>query len=354
MTSSSGMATPDKTAGIKLMRMYFPRTYQELIQHDFIVFEHMFMDFLTPGQIDDLARSIEIEGLGGYVAIGGVTNQGLVPNFGWINSRLSEIFPSKASEEIFDQWRVYPFGRGGRIKINEDPYLAPVLKMFIPLGMDNIRVTHSYLMIAKEGAKIWARSIDGKDDPPFLISWTCGKAETWSNNIGMTYAWWFFRDPNMGGNPFALDVFMNMLHYSMGTDMPSDILLVHAARKAFMDYEDTKASLFTLADFADRFGANMNVIYDEIRDADMVRDRGREAYLAQQYDGSLDLLREAKEMLLATVEHAIRLKNRALLWTYVIEWFVVLSTLIISGEFIYIVMVQRRLFREAARTRLAR
>ena len=226
--------------------------------------------------------------------------------------------------------------------------------MMVPLGMDGIWQPYSWLMVPKEGSKIWARSIDGKENPPFLISWQYGEGETWSDNLGMTYEWWFLTDPRMGGNPFALDVFMNMLYHSARMDLPDDILVIHAARKALEDYGDTKSSLLALVEFADRFGANTNLIYDELNDADEIKERGRGVYLEQRYEESLTILGEAREFLGAAAEHTIQLKNRVLVWTYAIEWLVVLGTLIISGETLYSFMVKRKLHHEVPRTRLAR
>jgi len=346
-----GLATPQVETGRRAMRMYFPRTYQKLIEQDYLIFEHMFMEFFTAQQIEDMYRSIVEQGLGGFVTIGGVTHTSMDPNYGWINSRLNDAFPSLASEEIFAEWKQYGVHRA-RIKINEDPSLAPVLKMFIPLGMDNIVQPITYFMAAKEGAKIWAWSQDGNGNPPFLISWTYGKGETWSNSLGMGYAWWRSENPAQGGNPFALDVFVNMLLYSTGRRLPEDILKVHTVRQGLMDYEEAKGWALSIVDFADRFGANTVKLYGEAADADAVKDRARQAYLQQEYDEALALLDDAGKLLDWLAEHALRLKRRTLMWIYVIEWLSVAATLMISGEVIYALMIQRRLYRRVASTRM--
>ena len=51
--------------------------------------------------------------------------------------------------------------------------------------------------------------------------------------------------------------------------------------------------------------------------------------------------------------HAITLKERALLWVYVVEWATVTATLMICGFALWTVMIRRRLYREAGLTRSA-
>jgi hypothetical protein len=44
-------------------------------------------------------------------------------------------------------------------------------------------------------------------------------------------------------------------------------------------------------------------------------------------------------------------KNRALLWVYMIDWLVTSAALFISGYVLWTLMVRRRLYREAKGTR---
>ena len=51
-------------------------------------------------------------------------------------------------------------------------------------------------------------------------------------------------------------------------------------------------------------------------------------------------------------EDAIELKNRALLWVYVIEWLAVTGTGMVCAFVLWSIMVRRRLFKEVRTTRL--
>ena len=345
-----GMATPEIDTGRRAMRIYFPRRYEELVEEDFMVFEHMFMEFFSPGQLDDMYNAIENVGLGGFVTIGGITHTSVSPNYAWINSPLNDAFPSPSSEEVFDTWRQYG-AVPAKVEVNRDESLPPVLTMLLPFGIDGISQQIVYYMSAKEGSRIWARSVDGFENPPFLISWSYGKGETWANSIGMGYAWWRQREPSRGGNPYALDVFMNLLLYSTGSELPTDIAQVHAAREALMNFQESREWLLSVMGFADRFGANMDGIWSSLAEVGEMRTMAEEAYMDREYQETVGIIGEAKDVISGLAEDAIELKDRALLWTYLIEWFAVAGTLIISGEILYMVMVRRRLYRESGLTR---
>ena len=50
-------------------------------------------------------------------------------------------------------------------------------------------------------------------------------------------------------------------------------------------------------------------------------------------------------------DRAIRLKERAFLWVYIIEWFVVTGTMLVVGYATWTLMIERRLYREVSVTR---
>jgi hypothetical protein len=166
--------------------------------------------------------------------------------------------------------------------------------MLIPFGIDEITQPIIYYMSAKEGSRIWARSRDGFENPPFLISWTYGRGETWANSIGMGYSWWRLREPSRGGNPYALDVFMNMLLYSTGAELPSDIAQVHTAREALMNFEGSREWLLSVMEFADRFGANVGGLWARLDEVGGMREEAEWAYLDQEYLEATRIIEEAK------------------------------------------------------------
>lgn len=50
-------------------------------------------------------------------------------------------------------------------------------------------------------------------------------------------------------------------------------------------------------------------------------------------------------------EEAMKLKDEALFWVYVVEWLAVASTSLICGAAIWAIMIKRKLYRKAGVTR---
>jgi hypothetical protein len=47
----------------------------------------------------------------------------------------------------------------------------------------------------------------------------------------------------------------------------------------------------------------------------------------------------------------MRLRERALLWVYVVEWLAVTGTLLVCGMVLWTLMIRKRLYRQVAVTR---
>lgn len=54
------------------------------------------------------------------------------------------------------------------------------------------------------------------------------------------------------------------------------------------------------------------------------------------------------------IDKAMRVKDRALLWIYVIEWSTVTGVSILCGYVVYALMVRRKLYRQVSSTRFQR
>jgi hypothetical protein len=48
---------------------------------------------------------------------------------------------------------------------------------------------------------------------------------------------------------------------------------------------------------------------------------------------------------------SMRLRERALLWVYVVEWLAVTGTLLVCGMVLWTLMIRKRLYRQVAVTR---
>ena len=74
-------------------------------------------------------------------------------------------------------------------------------------------------------------------------------------------------------------------------------------------------------------------------------------YRAQEFGSSQASLQQAFEMTGLIEKRAVEVKERALLWVYVIEWSVVTATFALVGFTTWTLMVKRRMFREVSITR---
>jgi len=100
------------------------------------------------------------------------------------------------------------------------------------------------------------------------------------------------------------------------------------------------------------FGANAQGLMRSIGDVEVVMDGTKEAYFELRFEELLDTYERAGVMLDRIEGQALDLKDRSLLWVYVIEWLGVTGTALFAGFVLWTIMVRRRLYREASATRL--
>jgi hypothetical protein len=60
---------------------------------------------------------------------------------------------------------------------------------------------------------------------------------------------------------------------------------------------------------------------------------------------------KARSELRSLEDHATRLKDRALLWVYVVEWLTITAASLLTGFAIWTLMIRRALYREVSSTR---
>jgi hypothetical protein len=73
--------------------------------------------------------------------------------------------------------------------------------------------------------------------------------------------------------------------------------------------------------------------------------------MEQNFEESDDIIRAGLREFNDAEVLAMREKDKALFWIYVIEWLMASSTLIISGLVLWTLMVRRRLYRKVMVTR---
>jgi hypothetical protein len=104
--------------------------------------------------------------------------------------------------------------------------------------------------------------------------------------------------------------------------------------------------------WADSFGANTAPLEDRLIRLEKEAEEAADDYVVQDYGPAISFLESLSEEVKLTTKEAVRLKDQALLWVYLVEWLTVSATGTGCGFILWTVMVRRRSFREVKTTRL--
>lgn len=353
------IGTASSAAGVttdlirRYMRLYFPRTYEDLVSdYEFILMEQIDVYYFTDTQFRWMTDAIREDGLGG-LQDRSVMSMHSYLSIPWSEKILSEAFPNDAPAVVSVDYH-----RNGPLEVilNEDPSLPGVVNAFKDVLNYQIGLWGSNLMIPREGSQIymWAKTGQFPEfaypEPglfPHILGWRYGEGYTWSVQDILGAAFWY-----EGTNPYGTDVMMSMLMFSTGRDLPEDVVLVHELRTRFTEYSEIKGFIFSLMEFVDRFGANTDSLASDIQEMDGRWMEARDGYLGQDYSESWTVMVALLSDLEGVRADAIKLKDRALLWIYIVEWLSVLGTFLIAGFVLWTLMIRRRLYREVSSTRL--
>jgi hypothetical protein len=344
------------------LRQYFPRSYERLVEFEYIMFSEIEVLYLEPKQTMWLYDSIYKEGLG---AMNDRSVMSMASSIGgaWADSILSDAFPNDADAVVGLQGWCY--NRPVRYVINTNPGVPPIYSpyrglegtefAFMPSGAQ-ICVT-----IPREGAVVTTYQIgDFKlgdpgslPDPrfttpgwvPHSMYWRYGNSTTWTHSDRLTEYW------NSVYNPYGPDMILAEILFSTGRRLPEDVVLVHNLRSRFWEYASSRSITMSFLEFIDLFGADTAPISSKMGEA---YDKTREAeglYLEQEYGQALSRIEEALREMEGLREEALRLRDRALVWIYLIEWFAVSGVFLVGGLALWALMIRRRLYREVSVTR---
>jgi hypothetical protein len=145
---------------------------------------------------------------------------------------------------------------------------------------------------------------------------------------------------------------MNMMYWLAQRELIGDIEVFHRVKGNFGEFRSRMLVLISLLDFIDKFGANIENVQGEMIGLDELYDRASDHYLEGEFVECEAVILDALEQFSMVEDMVRREKERALMWVYIIEWFVATSTLFISGFVLWTLMVKRRLYREIDATRL--
>jgi hypothetical protein len=133
--------------------------------------------------------------------------------------------------------------------------------------------------------------------------------------------------------------------------VPQDVQLVHRARSRIIQISRRRSILVDIMEFAEAFGADTGSILSDMKELDGVISLASQQYLELGYEEMLRTCEPVESMIQDLEKQAVKLKNRALIWVYAVEWLAVTGTALCCGFILWTIMVQRRLYREVQVTR---
>ena len=205
------------------------------------------------------------------------------------------------------------------------------------------------LLKVRPGATLLARAVSSRWDDPLMVTWRYeGGPRTFS--LASEGGWRLY---SMSRWEYDYDFCSNMLIYLDDRPVPQEIELVRAARSRIFEVATRRSMLLSLLEFCESFGANTQGIVERVEEMDQVAARALPQYLDLSFDEVIETYGTVAEMMEDIENEAIRLKERALVWVYIIDWLAVTATLLLCGTALWSLMVRRRLYRQVESTRFA-
>jgi len=327
------------TEAKRLVRLYVPRTYQEMVgKYDCVVVQDLGPDVLSPNFLPDFRRAIEEEGLGAVLAefVYWVGNGNRIDL--WMASTFYDIVPADILFGI-----EIPQGQNSFYKlVGNNPILQlPQIEKYQMNG------GHHGPMIARQGSEVLAiwRGLEY----PAVTFRNSGRGAL----IQIGHGFDNIPSSTLYDWTYSQDYAYNLVYGATQEEIPKDLELVRKARSLFTSAAEKKSLVFAILEFAERFGANTHPITREIGNLAERYAEGNSHYIDGDYEQAAAVYEEIIEEYDRLEAKALALKDRALLWVYTIEWLSVSGTSMLSGFVLYSLMVRRKMFRAVDSTRTA-
>ncbi len=347
----------------RFIRLYFPRSYEKLLEYEYIIISGVEISYFTQKQQWMLHDAVYEGGLGG-MQTRSVQSMAEFVAHEWAESIVSDVFPNDADKVVSGQfsWQLLRM----RFVINTNPNVPPIFKPYKHLEGVECTLTpcSTCIAIPKEGAVVTSYTIGGYPDGcpgiypdpgftspgwmPHTMYWRYGNGTTWTHHdmFGGDNYW----QPAI--NPYVPDMIVAEFIFSTGRKLPDDVVLVHRLRTKFANFISYKGFIYSLFDFIEKFGANLAPVISQMVKISSIADEGKQLYLHQEYEQSMSSMETAIAHMEVLRSEAMKLKDRALFWIYLIEWIAVTGASLLAGFAIWTFMVRRRLYREVTTTRL--
>ncbi len=326
----------------RYVRIYFPRTTEDLYDYAMLFFVDPEMDAFNGPQVAAMIDAVERGECGTFWTFG--------PGFGSIVScDLQRVIPHEMSKG-FGQW-----ARGSSFyRVIFDRDLPRVFTSFLKLGLEDVRGYGCGEITTRLGSTVWGEMVPFQW--PWMVSWKFGGSggHCWVAADDLDHPWWSRETYGFSENLYSPDVLANIITYSSGLELPEDVLVPITFRRELFAYQSAKSLFVSTLEFVEKFGANTGVLYGELLDLESgAASRAKSLYLGSEYDGALSEIRLANSRAEELIVMALKARERALFWVFLIEWFAVSGVSIMSGYVLWTLMIRRRVYREVRSTRFS-
>ena len=324
------------------LRIYVPRTKKQLTrEYDVVIIADAQKSFFPVNLQTWIKEGVIDTGQGFLMADGPQSfgGGGEAYNYpSWDPSPIADILPCKCTWKTWGLTKLYHLVPNANHPVVNN---IPWEKIWL-VGWN--RVTE------REGCVVLGRSDRNPPDSPILTYIEMGEGRT----VAFVYDW--------GGNgvedfhrwDYAPMVVSNLVYHAARMSIPEDIGFYVRIRNRIESYHRLDHYVVSVLSFAEKFGANLVKAEKALVEA---RDQYREVialYIEGDSVNCMNTLDEAFAQMKVASELALRAKDEALKWVFVIEWFTVSGTALICGGVIWTLMVRKAVYKEVATTRLVR
>jgi uncharacterized membrane protein len=346
-TPVSAMAWLPKEIVTRALRLYLPRTRKEYSKYDVVGLDDASFEHFPPNTLIWMRDSVTEDGLGFFMGGG-------AGSFGGASA-----FPSYAGTPLQDVMPVECLTQTVGFSVNRVVNFDDEFIKSVPWEeFENHNVFGMYNVVKlKDGATKLSEMTamtGGRTDPGWTW-WDIGKGRFFASPTG-------FRGTLGGGTTSAGVSFMywkhypdfvaNMAYFLAGLTPPSDTLLLYTTRLKFREVDYHRQMTTGTMEFISRFGAHSGKVDEKLGEAEVVLTEARGFFVDLDLARSLEKAEQVISLLKEADNLALKAKQAALFWVYVIEWFVVTATFLVCGSVLWALMVRRRLYREVSATRI--
>ena len=332
----------------RILRLYMPRNYQDLLDHrDMVILYEAPCGALgsssirfDPKWMDWFVRFVEeggrpLEMWGGDASWGG-GGEGAYTS--WGDTLLDEILPY----ECLGGYTPYHAGSFKPHFFDQDhplsrlPWRPGLLELFNKVK-------------PKLGSEQIAEAVGPNTHIPWLAMRKAGKGLV----LGDTQVFYSAgtTDRMVREWQWYQDFLVYLVYLGAGKPVPENLYRVHRLREEINGHRSKESLFVGLLEFVDKFGGKTARLYSEMEAIDEEEKKAEDYFRMDDYDSAEEAFQEIAAAWEELNAKTIKVKNRALMWVYLVEWFWVTGVALVAGVTLWVVMVRRRLYREVRTTR---